>query len=67
MNIQEAIRIHGADAVFTAASAGACEDYEPLRAMGLHIGSIDEAEQISLDDNQSNECQHNFYRNSQRQ
>jgi hypothetical protein len=48
MNIKESIQIHGADAVFTAAAAGTCEDYGPLRAMGLHICTIDEAEQISL-------------------
>ena len=47
-DIEKAIQIHGADAVFTAASAGECEDYEPLKALGLHIGTIDEAEEISL-------------------
>lgn len=48
MDIKDAIRIYRADAVFTAASAGACEDFEPLRAMGLHVDTIEDAEQISL-------------------
>ena len=48
MNIEEAIQIYGADAVFTAVSAGECEDFEPRKAMGLHIGTIDKAERISL-------------------
>ncbi len=47
-DIEKAIQIHGTDAVFTASSAGACEDYEPLRAMGLHVSTLDEAAQISL-------------------
>lgn len=47
MTLEEAINLHGADAVYTAASAGACEDYEPLRTLGLHVDSIDAADQIS--------------------
>jgi hypothetical protein len=46
MEIKEAIQLYGADAVFTASSAGACEDYEPLRAMGLLVDTIDAADQI---------------------
>jgi len=45
-DIEEAIKIHGADAVFTASAARACEDYGPLRAMGLHVDTLDEADQI---------------------
>ena len=47
-DIEEAIKIHGADAVFTASAAGACEDYEPLRALGLHVDTIGDAEQIGI-------------------
>lgn len=43
MDIEEAIQIHGTDAVFTASSAGACEDFEPLKAMGLQVDTIDAA------------------------
>lgn len=32
-DINKAIQKYGADAVFTAAAAGECEDYEPLRAI----------------------------------
>ena len=48
MTVDEAIQKHGADAVFTAASAGACEDFEPLKVLGLYVDTIAEAEQISL-------------------
>jgi hypothetical protein len=48
LEIKAAIKIHGPDAVFTAAAAGECEDFEPLRAMGLDVSTIREAEQISL-------------------
>jgi hypothetical protein len=47
MTLDEAIKLHGADAVFTAASAGACENFEPLKAMGLHVDTIEAADQIS--------------------
>jgi hypothetical protein len=46
--IKKAIKIHGADAVFTAAAAGVCEGYEPLKAMGLHVDTIGDAEQIGI-------------------
>jgi hypothetical protein len=44
-DIEKAIQIHGANAVFAASAAGECEDYEPLRSMGLDVSTIDEAEQ----------------------
>ena len=46
-DIEKAILNHGVHALFTSASAGACEDYEPLKAMGLDVNSIEEAEQVS--------------------
>ena len=46
MTLDEAINLHGADAVYTAASAGACEDYEPLRTLGMHVDSIEAADHI---------------------
>ncbi len=46
MNIDDAIKLHGADAVFTAASAGECEVFEPLRAMGLEAYNISDATYI---------------------
>ena len=46
LRVEEAIQRYGADAVFTASAAGACEDYEPLRALGLHVDSIEAADQI---------------------
>ena len=48
MTTDEAIQLHGADAAFTAASAGECEDYAPLQALGLNIETIEGAERISL-------------------
>lgn len=44
--VKAAIKIHGADAVFTASAAGECEDYEPLRAMGLEAYDISDADYI---------------------
>jgi hypothetical protein len=46
MNIEKAIQQYGADAVFTAAAAGACEDFEPLRAIGLEAYDISDADYI---------------------
>ena len=45
-DVEEAIKIHGTDAVFTASAAGACEDFEPLRAMGIEVYDISDAEYI---------------------
>ena len=47
MTTDEAIKRHGAMAVFEAGAAGECEDYEPLQALGLSIETIGEAELIS--------------------
>jgi hypothetical protein len=44
LTVDEAIQLHGADAVFTAASAEACEDFEPLEALGLHVDTIEDAD-----------------------
>ncbi len=46
----EAILHHGAMKVFEAGAAGECEDYEPLRALGLDVETISDAELISLCD-----------------
>lgn len=45
--VEDAIKIHGAMAVFEAGAAGECEDYAPLQALGLDVETIEEAEQIS--------------------
>lgn len=45
-DIKKAIRIHGTDAVFTA--AGECEDFQPLRAMGLEVYDISDAAYIGM-------------------
>ncbi len=47
MTIDEAIQKHGAMAVFEAGATGECEDYTPLKALGLGVETIADAEQIS--------------------
>lgn len=46
MTIQEAIQIHGADAVFEASACGESGDFKPLRKLGLHVETMDEADEI---------------------
>ena len=47
MTVKEAIQKHGAMAVFEAGTAGECEDYAPLQALGLDVETKEEAERIS--------------------
>ena len=47
MTTDEAIKRHGAMAVFEDGAAGECEDYAPLKALGLDVGTIADAELIS--------------------
>ena len=48
LTTDEAIKRHGAMAVFEAGAAGECEEYAPLQALvGLTAETIDDAERIS--------------------
>ena len=47
MTLEEASRLHGADAVFETGAAGECEDYAQLKALGLDVETIADAELIS--------------------
>lgn len=47
MTVDETINLHGAMAVFEAGAAGECEDDAPLKALGLNIETIADAELIS--------------------
>ncbi len=47
MTIEKAIQKHGAMKVFEAAAAGECENFEPLKALGLDVSTIDDVEKIS--------------------
>jgi len=46
--IIEAIQKYGADAVLTASAAGECENFEPLRAMGIECYDISDVTYIGM-------------------
>ena len=47
MTIEGAIKLHSAMKVFEAGAAGECEDYAPLKALGLDVETIADAELVS--------------------